>query len=79
MHAPGVRRWFCRNCGTALAAQYDYLPDQTYVPVGLFDQVDRLVPQSQSHTSSRLCWLDDVKACPESRGSGSEGLNAANA
>lgn len=76
-HSPGVRRWFCQSCGTPLAATYDYLPGQTYVPVGLFDQVDTLVPESQSHTASRVCWVAIDDSIPQSEGSGRETLKVA--
>lgn len=53
----GVDRWFCRECGTSLAATYDYLPDQVYIPLGIIDQVDTLAPQSHAQTASALAWL----------------------
>lgn len=54
---PGVNRWFCQSCGTQLAATYDYLPDQVYLPLGLLDQADTLVPEGHGHTDSALPWL----------------------
>ncbi len=54
---PGVERWFCHDCGTPLAATFDYLPDQVYVPVGLLDQAAELPPSIHSHASSGLPWL----------------------
>ncbi|MCV3272230.1 GFA family protein [Roseobacter sinensis] len=56
-HAPGVMRWFCRSCGSPLAATYDYLPGQVYVPLGLIDQAAALPPSLHSHAESRLPWL----------------------
>ncbi|OAN85082.1 aldehyde-activating protein [Jannaschia sp. EhC01] len=53
----GVDRWFCPDCGTQLAATYDYLPDQVYVPLGLLDQANTLAPDSHGHTDSALPWL----------------------
>ena len=40
--APGVSRWFCPDCGSPLAAAFDYLPGQLYVPLGLIDQAAEL-------------------------------------
>ena len=54
---PGVNRWFCQDCGTQLAATYDYLPDQVYLPLGLLDQADTLQPEGHGHTDSALPWL----------------------
>ncbi|MFK7836645.1 MAG: GFA family protein [Sulfitobacter sp.] len=76
-HHAEVQRWFCHACGTPLAAAYAYLPDQLYVPVGLFDQVDALVPQSESHTASRVCWVSPRHDLPSSAGSGRDRLEQA--
>lgn len=56
-HHPGVTRWFCKECGSPLAAQFDYLPGQTYVPLGLIDQAAELPPTLHSHAQSQLPWL----------------------
>lgn len=53
----GVDRWFCLGCGTQLAATYDYLPDQVYVPLGIIDQADTLPPEGHAHADSALPWL----------------------
>lgn len=76
-HAPGVRRWYCTSCGSPLAATYDYLPDQVYVPVGLFDDIDALAPAGHSHFGSRVSWLHLEDDLPRSDGSGRERLNRA--
>ena len=74
-HAPGVRRWFCEACGSPLAATYDYLPGQLYVPVGRFDQVDALPPRSHSHAGCQVPWLHLIVDLPRSRASGRDLLN----
>ncbi|WP_237072679.1 GFA family protein [Pseudaestuariivita rosea] len=56
-HNPGVRRWFCHKCGSPIAAQFDYLPDQIYVPLGIIDQADALAPQIHCYWQNRLSWL----------------------
>ena len=53
----GVSRWFCRSCGSPLAAQFDYLPGHIYVPIGILDQADRLQPDVQGFTGARLPWI----------------------
>jgi len=61
---PGVNRWFCRKCGSPLAVRFDYLPGQVYVPIGLLDQADELVPEMHCHTDASLPWLhidDDLE------------------
>ncbi|MEL7099908.1 MAG: GFA family protein [Pseudomonadota bacterium] len=51
----GVERWACPACGSALAATYDYLPDQTYVPLGILDNPP--APQMHCHAESAVAWL----------------------
>jgi hypothetical protein len=56
-HAPGVQRWNCQQCGSPLAARFDYLPAQVYVPLGVIDQADELPPQVHCHVDSAYPWL----------------------
>ncbi|MEP1521034.1 GFA family protein [Ascidiaceihabitans sp.] len=65
----GVTRWFCPSCGAAVAAAYDYLPGQIYVPVGLWAQVESLEPTTHSHASSALSWLHLKDDMPRHTGS----------
>jgi len=53
----GVTRWFCPDCGSALMAAFDYLPNQLYVPVGILDQAHALKPTIHCHTDSALPWV----------------------
>jgi hypothetical protein len=73
----GVNRWFCAGCGTALAATYDYLPNQVYVPIGVIDQANDLIPAQHSHAESTLTWLHIDDDLPRSGQSGRDALNAA--
>ncbi|WP_224825346.1 GFA family protein [Cognatishimia sp. MH4019] len=77
--APGVTRWFCAKCGTHLQAHYDYLPDQLYVPIGLFDDATSLKPESHSHSGSKLPWLCLTDTLPQAEGSGRARLSGAGA
>lgn len=54
----GVRRWFCKGCGSPLAARFDYLPGQVYVPLGLLDQAIDLPPKIHCHAEHSLQWLE---------------------
>ncbi len=63
----GVRRSFCPDCGSPIAARYDYLPGQVYVGVGLIDQADRLEPSFHAHEAHCVQWLhidDDLERFP---------------
>lgn len=55
--APGVRRWTCPECGSPLAATFDYLPGQIYVPLGLLDNAQEFPPALHCHADSALPWL----------------------
>jgi hypothetical protein len=70
----GVERWFCEHCGTALAATYDYLPDQVYVPLGVIDQINEISPQFHCHAESMLPWLEIDDDLPRSSDSGRDVL-----
>ncbi|MEO0944550.1 MAG: GFA family protein [Pseudomonadota bacterium] len=52
-----VKRRFCPSCGSPLTAEFDYLPGQIYVPLGLLDQADDLPPELHCHSDSALKWL----------------------
>jgi hypothetical protein len=74
---PGVERWTCDRCGSPLAARFDYLPGQTYVPLGVLDQAGELAPSLHCHSDSRLPWLPIDDGLPRAEGSGRANLNAA--
>lgn len=76
-HNPGVTRWNCGSCGSPIAAQFDYLPGQLYVSIGLLDQADLLKPQLHSHADQRLNWLDINDHLPRLHGSARDDLNGA--
>jgi hypothetical protein len=68
---------FCPKCGSPLAASYDYLPGQTYVPIGVLDQADQFAPEQHSHADSALPWLHITDDLPRFSASGRGRLNAA--
>ncbi len=74
---PGVERWTCRDCGSPLAARFDYTPGQVFVPVGILDQADRLAPDLHCHAGERLPWLHIADDLPREHASGRASLNAA--
>lgn len=67
-----VTRWACPECGSALAATFDYLPDHTYVPLGTLD--DPPAPQLHSHAGSAVPWLHIDDDLPREDGSARETL-----
>ncbi len=73
---PGVQRWTCAACGSPVAARFDYLPGQVYVPLGVLDQAAALPPQLHCHTESQMPWLHLEDGLRRSRASGRDTLNA---
>ena len=74
---PGVDRWHCPTCGARIAARYDYLPGQIYIPVGIFDQPSKLAPTIHAHVQNAVAWLPLDDGLPRAQGSARETLNAA--
>ncbi|MEM6759302.1 MAG: GFA family protein [Pseudomonadota bacterium] len=78
-HTPGVERWSCPDCGSPLAAQFDYLPTQIYVPLAIFDQIDALPPALHCHSDAAPHWLHIADNLPRHHGSARDSLNDASA
>lgn len=76
-HFAGVERRFCPACGSALTATFEYLPGQTYVPVGVLADADGLVPERHCHAEQALSWLEMHENLPRETGSGRNSLNKA--
>ena len=74
---PGVTHWFCRTCGSPLAATYVYLPGQIYVPLGLLDQAADLPPCLHAHADAGLAWLHIADTLPRIDGSSRDHLKSA--
>ena len=72
-----VTRWNCPVCGSPLAAEFAYLPNQTYVPLGILDTAADLAPERHAHTSNMLPWLHLEDDLPRDAGSARDALNAA--
>jgi hypothetical protein len=71
----GVRRWNCGTCGSPLAATFDYLPGQIYVPLGIIDQIEALPPARHSQIDGKPAWLHLGEDLPGSTGSDRAFLN----
>ena len=53
----GSRRWNCAECGSPLMATFPYLPEQIYIPVGVLDTAEALMPKVQSYKTEALGWI----------------------
>ena len=62
--SPGVLRTFCGRCGTSLTLADDRFPDEIYVSVGSFDDVEELPPEFHIWRSHRISWLETSDSLP---------------
>ena len=72
-----VTRRFCPDCGTPLTAEFDYLPGQVYVPLGILDQADTLPPGLHCHADKALPWLCIVDEAKRVTGTARDTLGTA--
>jgi len=72
----GVQRWTCMDCGSPLAAAFDYLPEQVYLPLGIVDQATDIPPRLHAHADAMLPWLNISDALPREGRSARDSLNA---
>ncbi len=54
----GVRRQFCRDCGTSLFTEADYLEGLIDVTIGSLDEPESLPPEMHIWDGRRLDWLE---------------------
>lgn len=73
----GVTRWVCGDCGSPMAAAFDYLPGQVYVPLGVIDQAGQLPPRLHAHAAERLGWLHIEDDLPRAVGTSRAALREA--
>lgn len=58
--APGVRRGFCKSCGTPLSYQSDQWPGETHLLIGTFNDPSPFSPRSDYRIEERLAWVKPV-------------------
>lgn len=57
-HTTGdVTRSFCGECGSPVAYEVTSRPDEIHLQLGLFDDLERLVPQNHSFYEEKASWL----------------------
>lgn len=52
----GVRRGFCRDCGTPLTYQGDYWAGETHILIGCFDRPSDFTPSGDAFAAEKLDW-----------------------
>jgi hypothetical protein len=56
--SPGVRRLFCRRCGTPMAYDADRFPDEIHFYAASLSDPKNFSPQAHFHYAERLPWLE---------------------
>ncbi len=74
--AKGVDRWNCAECGSPLLGRFDYLPGQSWVPLGMIEDAKGLAPTFHCFADRRHDWVPEA-GLPGSDGTGRDVLNAA--
>jgi hypothetical protein len=68
--SPGVRRSFCRRCGSPIAYESERWPDEIHFYTAALEQPERAPPQFHVHVAERLPWLELADALPKHPGAG---------
>ncbi|MDP6474571.1 MAG: GFA family protein [Alphaproteobacteria bacterium] len=63
--SPGVRRLFCRRCGTPMAYDADRYPHEIHFYAASLDDPEKFTPQFHVHSGERLAWLNVVDELPK--------------
>lgn len=72
----GVNRWNCNTCGSPLLGQFAYLPNMSWVPLGVIEDTSGLTPSFHCFGDRAHTWMPD-DGLPKSTGSGRDLLNEA--
>ncbi len=63
----GVTRSFCGLCGSPVAYENADAPDEIHLQLGLFDDLEPLVPQNHSFLDEKPSWLRADEHLPRDR------------
>lgn len=69
--SPGVRRYFCANCGTPMAYETDRLPDETHFYAASLEDSAGFAPQFHVHWAERVPWIELSDGLPRHEHGGS--------
>lgn len=58
--SPGVRRGFCKTCGTPLSYQSEKWPGETHILIGAFNDPSPFTPSSDYMPEERLAWIRPI-------------------
>lgn len=56
--SPGVRRFFCANCGTPMAYETDKYPKEIHFYAASLEKPEDFKPAFHAYYTERLSWAD---------------------
>lgn len=62
--SPGVRRWFCPRCGSAIAYEADKYPDEIHLYLSALDEPGRYPATLHVHYGQRVPWFEVHDSLP---------------
>lgn len=71
--SPGVRRGFCRTCGTALTYAGDNWPGEIHIYTATLDDPAAFPPTMHTFTVDRIAWFHPDDGLPQLPRFGSDG------
>ncbi len=63
--SPGVRRWFCANCGAPVAYEAERFAGEIHFYAALLENPDAVTPQFHVHCAEKLAWLELADELPK--------------
>ncbi len=66
--SPGVRRGFCRTCGSPMFFQADHYPDEAHFYAALLEDPNAVTPMANFHLDEKLRWVHDGASLPMTDG-----------
>ena len=71
--SPGVRRGFCRTCGTSLTFEGEAWAGEVHIYTATLDEPAAFPPTAHTYTVDRIPWFDPDDGLPRLRHFGSDG------
>jgi hypothetical protein len=68
--SPGVRRFFCAQCGSPIAFESERWPDQTHLYAALLERPADVAPQFHVYVAEKLPWIRLDDGLPQYEGTG---------
>ncbi len=67
--SPGVRRGFCKDCGTPVSYEADRFPGEVHLYISAMENPDDFVPQRHVHYEEKISWFEPGDNLPRGKSS----------